>query len=74
MSLLDGGEPVPECILIARRCASTFNSAFAWNAIVSFNSFHDDFRLFYQRDFCLFTAKNIRTSFGQSKKIEIDEL
>jgi hypothetical protein len=27
-----------------------------------------DFRSFYERDVRLFTAKNIRTSFGQSQK------
>jgi hypothetical protein len=42
-------------------------------AIASFNRSSDDFRLFYQRDFRLFSAKNIRTSFGQSQKIEIDK-
>src|SRR5262245_8951864 len=33
----------------------------------------DDFRLFYQSYVRLFTVKNIRTSFGQSQKIEIDK-
>ena len=32
LSLLDGCEPMSECILIARRSASVFDSAFAWNA------------------------------------------
>jgi len=32
------------------------------------NPFHDDFRLFYQNDFRLFSAQNIRTSFGQVDK------
>jgi hypothetical protein len=41
-------------------------------AIVS-RTVPDDFRSFYQRDFRLFTAKNIRTSFGQNQKIEIDK-
>ena len=36
LSLLDGSEPVPECILIARRSASVFYSAFARNACHSY--------------------------------------
>jgi ketosteroid isomerase-like protein len=36
LSLLDSGEPVPECILITRRSASTCKSAFAWNACHSY--------------------------------------
>src|SRR5262245_48328741 len=59
--------------MLSGRSASTFKSAFAWNACHSLpRAVPDHFRSFYQRDFRLFTAKNIRTSFGQSNKIEID--
>jgi len=47
--------------------ASTLTAALAWNTCHSYLE-PDDFRLFYQRDFRLFTPKNIRTSFGQSQK------
>ncbi len=36
LTLLDGRQPVPKCILIARRSASTLNSAFAWYACHSY--------------------------------------
>jgi hypothetical protein len=42
-------------------------------AIVTLNR-TGDFRSFFEGDFRLFTAKNIRTSCGQSQKMEIDKV
>jgi hypothetical protein len=66
--LLNSRKPVLECILIAWRTASAFDSTFAWNTCHSYPESGDDFRLFYQRHVRLFTGQNIRTSFGQMEK------
>jgi hypothetical protein len=43
-------------------------------AIVTFNPFHDDFRLFYQRDFVCSLRKTFGHLSDRTKKIEIDKV
>src|SRR5215813_10887572 len=62
-------QPVLEGVHFAWRSASAFDSALpGMPAIATLN--RDDFRLFYQRDVRLFSAQNIRTSFGHVDKTQ----
>jgi hypothetical protein len=59
---------VPEGILIARRSAPAFDTALPGMPAIVFRIVSDDFRSFYQSNFRLLTAKNIRTSFAHVQK------
>jgi hypothetical protein len=61
LSFLDGGEAVPECILIARRSASAFHSAFAWNAC---QSYPESYRMIFVHSIREIFVCSLRKTFG----------
>ena len=61
LSFFDGGEAMPECILITWRSASAFDSAFAWNAC---HSYPEPYRMIFVHSIREIFVCSLRKTFG----------